>query len=445
MADKKTVPAGRGPSKGQDEASDLEQMTKWFVSSIGERTAQIEAAILEMDGTNEPSALDSLILSILSWAHSLKGSSGAHQLQWISTACHRLEDEVTKIRHNLVLKNKVNIDVLLRFLDLINKYADELLKNGALDEALYNKRLGLLHVATPQDSVDAASPALLRQRPRVLLVSDSGVMAKQVSAWFKAQGMNHLFHVVPNSQDAIGRLYHETFDILITSLYVTPLDGASLVGALRMSGGFQGLKTILLSTEPPELQFPELGPDHVILKNERMYESLFALLDRLSQAFAPGAPGTGKPAKRTAGVSPLVVTPAAAAKAEKNLKDVVFIDDDLDVLKLARAAFQKLPGVGVRFFTSGSEGLESVLANAPDLVICDYSMPEMTGEQVVLALKEFPDTANVPIAIFTSQASPELDDQLKNMGALGVVDKRIGIQKAIQQIRDLWYAAAQRT
>jgi two-component system chemotaxis response regulator CheB len=53
--------------------------------------------------------------------------------------------------------------------------------------------------------------------------------------------------------------------------------------------------------------------------------------------------------------------------------------------------------------TNGAEGLELAQRMRPDLIFLDFHMPVMNGYQMALALQQFPETAQIPLILSTSE------------------------------------------
>jgi len=70
---------------------------------------------------------------------------------------------------------------------------------------------------------------------------------------------------------------------------------------------------------------------------------------------------------------------------------------------------------------NGRAGLEAVVAQAPDLVLSDWNMPEMTGIEMLQALRAGGQT--VPFGFVTSEGSPEMVTRAEAAGALFVITK----------------------
>jgi two-component system, chemotaxis family, chemotaxis protein CheY len=71
--------------------------------------------------------------------------------------------------------------------------------------------------------------------------------------------------------------------------------------------------------------------------------------------------------------------------------------------------------------TNGQEGFDAVAAQLPDLVLCDWNMPEMTGIQFLGKLRA--TGVEVPFVFITSETSPEMRELAAAAGALSLIAK----------------------
>lgn len=74
---------------------------------------------------------------------------------------------------------------------------------------------------------------------------------------------------------------------------------------------------------------------------------------------------------------------------------------------------------------SAEQALEYLLSQRPDVIFMDHLMPGMDGFQAVQAIKENPDTATIPIMMYTSQEGELYVGQARALGALGVLPKQV--------------------
>ena len=88
---------------------------------------------------------------------------------------------------------------------------------------------------------------------------------------------------------------------------------------------------------------------------------------------------------------------------------ILIIDDDLDTLRLVGLMLQK-QGYQIAAANNGRQGLEKVGEEKPDLILLDVMMPEMDGYEVARRLRQNPETAQIPILMFTAKS--QLDDKV---------------------------------
>lgn len=80
---------------------------------------------------------------------------------------------------------------------------------------------------------------------------------------------------------------------------------------------------------------------------------------------------------------------------------VLIVDDEPDVRFILCHILEK-EGYEVDVAINGAAALECVKEAHPDLVITDFMMPVMDGNELVERLRSDPDTATIPIMSLTS-------------------------------------------
>jgi CheY-like chemotaxis protein len=92
---------------------------------------------------------------------------------------------------------------------------------------------------------------------------------------------------------------------------------------------------------------------------------------------------------------------------------VLIIDDDRTAAELIQVILES-EGYTVIKTTNGREGVRLAASEAPDLIILDLIMPEMSGFNVAYQLKQNAHTRNTPIIILTSM---EVDEETREQMA----------------------------
>lgn len=82
---------------------------------------------------------------------------------------------------------------------------------------------------------------------------------------------------------------------------------------------------------------------------------------------------------------------------------MLVVDDDPQVLGLLRLNFE-MEGYEVSCANDGTEALEAVSREVPDLVVCDVMMPGIDGLEVVRRLRADPATAHLPVVVLSAKA-----------------------------------------
>jgi CheY-like chemotaxis protein len=84
------------------------------------------------------------------------------------------------------------------------------------------------------------------------------------------------------------------------------------------------------------------------------------------------------------------------------MKKILIVDDDLESLKLIGLMLQRR-GYEIVAAHTGNQALAKAETDNPDLVILDVMMPDLDGFQVCERLRSNPDTADLPVLMFTAK------------------------------------------
>jgi DNA-binding NarL/FixJ family response regulator len=106
-------------------------------------------------------------------------------------------------------------------------------------------------------------------------------------------------------------------------------------------------------------------------------------------------------------------------------KKILCVEDDRETAALIAEELVER-GFGIRIAHNGQEGLLAILKDKPDLVLCDISMPVMSGFEVLKRLTEVaPQLGHIPFVFLT--ALTDRDNELKGrkLGADDYVTKPI--------------------
>jgi DNA-binding response OmpR family regulator len=112
-------------------------------------------------------------------------------------------------------------------------------------------------------------------------------------------------------------------------------------------------------------------------------------------------------------------------------KKILCIEDDRETAALIA---EELIDCGFEVTTaySGQEGLLAIMKATPDLVLCDISMPTMSGFEVLQRLNEFaPRLGRIPFVFLTALANRENELKGRRLGADDYVTKPIDFERLV--------------
>ena len=116
------------------------------------------------------------------------------------------------------------------------------------------------------------------------------------------------------------------------------------------------------------------------------------------------------------------------------MKKILVIEDEAD-LRANVARFLKAEGYEVFAVANGAIGVETALAQMPDLIVCDIAMPEMDGFGVLFSLRENVTTAQIPF-IFLTASTRTYDRQWGvELGANDYITKPFKLEQLLEAIR----------
>ena len=75
----------------------------------------------------------------------------------------------------------------------------------------------------------------------------------------------------------------------------------------------------------------------------------------------------------------------------------------------ATAEFLRLSGMEVQIAECGDRALKMAASLRPQIVLCDLSLPDMSGLDVVRQLRADPETQNAVLAVYTAMGERDID------------------------------------
>lgn len=123
---------------------------------------------------------------------------------------------------------------------------------------------------------------------------------------------------------------------------------------------------------------------------------------------------------------------------KKSLSKLLFVDDDNDILSIAKCCLESLNDTTVKYLSSGEAAIQEALIFQPDLIIMDVMMPKMDGIATLKALQMIPSLANTPVAFITAKVQKEEISQYFNLGVIDVIIKPFNPLTLASSIQNIW-------
>ncbi len=115
-------------------------------------------------------------------------------------------------------------------------------------------------------------------------------------------------------------------------------------------------------------------------------------------------------------------------------KKILVVDDDYAYVDFAEMILKQF-GYEVVSTLDADKTLSSALKNRPDLILLDYSMDEMDGDEVIQALKGDPRTKTIPIILCSNTRSQGTIMQSIQDGAVGFVPKPLNVEVLLPMLK----------
>jgi PAS domain S-box-containing protein len=230
-----------------------------------------------------------------------------------------------------------------------------------------NENLALAEEAaerTPSENVSGEEPT------QVLVIEDESSAVELIRLQL-AQG-NFRLVTAGSAEQALEILKGTRPDLIVLDILLPGMDGWEFLQRAKSTPGINNIPVVIVSIVADTRRGLSLGAARVLQKPLQDGELLRA-------------------------VSDLGLTPGAVPP-----QPVLIVDDDpkaveIIAMRLTEAGYPVLRAYG------GRDGIDTARANRPGLIVLDLLMPEVSGFDVVEALKTEPGTATIPILVLTAK------------------------------------------
>ncbi|MFO8057627.1 MAG: response regulator [bacterium] len=121
------------------------------------------------------------------------------------------------------------------------------------------------------------------------------------------------------------------------------------------------------------------------------------------------------------------------SEAGEAMRKKVLLVDDVKLFLRLEETFFKRTGCEIITAESGQQAISSARDNQPDLILLDYIMPDMMGDEVCKQLKTSESTRDIPIMIVSTSADSTDIDKCFEAGATDYVTKPINAKEILSK------------
>lgn len=127
------------------------------------------------------------------------------------------------------------------------------------------------------------------------------------------------------------------------------------------------------------------------------------------------------------------------------LQKVLYVEDDVDIREIATIALQDIGGLTVAVCESGAQALNVIDDFAPQLVLLDVMMPDMTGPETLVALRQQGSVTDATVVAFmTAKVHPEELERYYELGVTNIISKPFDPMTLADDVRAIWDSAEQK-
>ncbi|HEY3332460.1 MAG TPA: response regulator [Capsulimonadaceae bacterium] len=115
---------------------------------------------------------------------------------------------------------------------------------------------------------------------------------------------------------------------------------------------------------------------------------------------------------------------------------ILCVDDEASIRELLRVNLSKV-GYEVFLAVNGQEALEVAVAQHPDLILLDLSMPVMDGFEAIAALSNDAETSDIPIVVISGAGNPHERVKALEAGVDDFICKPFDRSELLARVRSL--------
>ena len=120
------------------------------------------------------------------------------------------------------------------------------------------------------------------------------------------------------------------------------------------------------------------------------------------------------------------------------LKRIMYVEDELDIIVIAKIALEDMGHYQLQCCNSGKEALQVASSFKPQLFIIDVMMPEMDGLTTMHELRKLSEFKKTPVIFMTAKVQASEIQEYISQGAVDVISKPFDPLMLANHIQKIW-------
>jgi len=250
----------------------------------------------------------------------------------------------------------------------------------------------------------------------VLLVEPSGTQQRIIQDYLSELGA-HEPNQVHTAGEALAAMRNRIPDLVISAMHLPDMTGTELIQQMRDDAATLDVAFILISSETSIRYLEPLRQAGVIsilpkpFSRNQLRTSLLSTLDFLQP------------------------DPLELKQFVPDELRVLIVDDSFTSRRIMR---QMLERMGIEQFSeaeNGREAIELIETEFFDLIVTDYNMPEVDGEQLSQFIRNQSTQQSVPVLMVTSETDTSRLAGIAQSGVSAVFDKPFTVETLRETIQ----------
>jgi two-component system chemotaxis response regulator CheY len=246
------------------------------------------------------------------------------------------------------------------------------------------------------------------QQLEVLLVEPSSTQHKIIEGYLAALGAPGI-RWAQDGEAALALMQTNIPDLVISTMHLPDMTGTELVQRMRADERLLDVAFMLISSETGIRYLEPLRQAGVVAMlpkpctQDQLRASLFAALEFLEPE------------------------PLELDHITPEEMNVLIVDDSFTSRRIIRQMLEKMGIEKISEAENGKQAVEHIEQEFFDLIVTDYNMPEMDGEQLSQFIRKESSQQSVPVLMVTSETDKTRLAGVEQSGVSAIFDKPFNV------------------